>query len=399
MTIARLLSEEKIYTPSYYITQQEGRSYKNATLDDPYRWNGPTVNTIIGRLEYTGAMVSLRSEKSSFKDKVGKKLPQDRWLVFPDKHEPIVDNATWQSANDILAKKKRTKPNEKLPEHHLTGLLYCATCGSKMHHNRSIVKATGKRRNYYTCKLSKKGSDHCTEHRVRGDHVEELVLETLKTVCNYTADHKQEFLTELHKFHASKQVDTVRFQQKRLSTAKLRHGELDKLIQRIYEDNVAGKINDNRYQILYDQYEQEQQDLTDEIDQLQADIGTHEDTTIKADSFLKLVDRYTEFSELTPAMLNEFVNRIEVHERAEKRVRSTSQRIDIHLNFIGAYVPPTEYIQAHQPQPETPPDSERMRAERQAKRQYQQEYKQRREANGGLPLRYKDGVIASVLPA
>ena len=140
-------------------------------------------------------------------------------------------------------------------------------------------------------------------------------------------------------------------------------------------------------------------DLSDEIDQLQTDIGTHEDTTVKADSFLELVGRYTEFKELTPAMLNEFVGKIAIHERAEKRVCNTTQQIDIHLNFIGTYTPPTEYIQAQQPQPETLPDSEKVRAERQAKRQYQQEYKQRCQANGGLPLRYKDGIIASALPA
>ena len=211
VTIARKLSEDKIHSPAYYSRLQEGRTFKNSLIDDPCKWNGPTVNTIVGRLEYTGAMVNLRTEKPSFKDKQGRKLPQEQWLVFHDKHPAIVNQQTWQSANDTLAKKKRTKPNEKLPEHHLTGLLYCATCGSKMHHNRSIIKATGKRRNYYTCKLSKKGSAFCGEHRVRCDHVEELVLETLKLVNGYVKDYKQEFTDEVHKAFASKQADTIKF--------------------------------------------------------------------------------------------------------------------------------------------------------------------------------------------
>ena len=363
---------------------------------------GPTVNTIVGRLEYTGAMVNLRTEKPSFKDKQGRKLPQDQWLVFHDKHPAIIDQATWQSANDTLAKKKRTKPNEKLPEHHLTRLLYCATCGSKMHHNRSIIKATGKRRNYYTCKLSKKGSAFCGEHRVRGDHVEELVLETLKLVSSYVRDYKQEFTDEVHKAFASKQADTIKFQQKRLAKCKLRHGELDKLIQRIYEDNVLGKISDSRFSTLSDQYEQEQHDITQEIDRLQADIATHKDANVSAYGFLKLASRYTEFTELTPTMLHEFVDRIAIHERAEKRVRSTSQQIDIHLNFIGTYAPPLEYITANQPEPKEVPVSKNNELERAEKRAYQREYNRRREANGGLPLRYKNGVdtylIPSVLP-
>ena len=342
-------------------------------------------------------MVSLRSEKSSFKDKQGKKLPQDQWLVFHDKHPAIIDQATWQSANDTLAKKKRTKPNEKLPEHHLTGLLYCATCGSKMHHNRSVVKATGKRRNYYTCKLSKKGSAFCGEHRVRGDHVEELVLETLKLVSAYVKDYKKEFTAEVHQIFATKQADTIKFQQKRLAKCQLRHSELDKLIQRIYEDNVLGKISDSRFATLSNQYELEQHDITREIDQLQVDISTYQDTDTKADSFLKLASRYTEFTELTPAMLHEFVDKIEIHERAEKRVRSTSQLIDIHLNFIGTYVPPIEYIVANQPEPKVPPVSQKSKEEeRLEKRQYQQEYKRRRKENGGLPLRYKNAIIASM---
>ena len=152
---------------------------------------------------------------------------------------------------------------------------------------------------------------------------------------------------------AHTKVDTIKFQQKRLAKCQLRHSELDKLIQRIYEDNVLGKISDSRFATLCNQYEQEQHDTTQEIDQLQADISTYKDASVNADSFLKLAIRYTEFTELTPAMLHEFVDRIEIHERTEKRVRSTTQQIDIHLNFIGRYAPSLEYMTANQPEPKS----------------------------------------------
>ena len=174
---------------------------------------------------------------------------------------------------------------------------------------------------------------------------------------------------------------------------------MDKLIQRIYEDNVLGKISDSRFATLSDQYEREQHDTTQEIDQLQADISTYKDAGVNADNFLKLASRYTEFTELTPAMLHEFVDRIEIHERAEKRVRSTSQQIDIHLNFIGTYAPPLEYITANQPEPKELPVSQNKEAERAEKRAYQREYNRRREANGGLPLRYKNGVDTYLIPS
>jgi hypothetical protein len=142
--IANRLRKDKVFSPGYYMAQRGIGACKNKAWDDPYRWQGNMVDMIIGRMEYKGCMVNLKTQKQSFKDKRSKNVPREEWLVFEGKHEPIVDEATWQTANDIRQKKRRNKADSLGEPHPLTGLLYCADCKSKMHHNRGTVKSTGR---------------------------------------------------------------------------------------------------------------------------------------------------------------------------------------------------------------------------------------------------------------
>ena len=184
------------------------------------------------------------------------------------------------------------------------------------------------------------------------------------------------------------QADNVKSQRKKLKSSQNRHAELDKLIQRIYEDNFSGKINDKRFEVLSNQYEQEQAELEQLIVQLENDLTSYDDSTDRAAKFLELTKRYKQFEELTPTMLHEFVDRIEVHERADRRAVVTTQKVDVYLNFIGTYSPPIdETEQAQEPNPEEIAAHEK----RMAKLLYQREYKKRREANGGKPLGHFEG--------
>jgi hypothetical protein len=307
--------------------------------------------------------------------------------VFEGKHEPIVDEATWQAANDIRQKKRRNKADSLGEPHPLTGLLYCVTCKSKMHHNRGTVKSTGREKNYYTCKQSKHGKEFCTGHRINGGVVESLVLETLQIVSQYAAANEKDFTRQINEMFSAQQADNAKSGRKKLKSSQSRHAELDKLIQRIYEDNVSGKINDKRFEVLSNQYEQEQAELEQLISQLQTDLETFDDSTDRAAKFLELTRRYKDFTELTPALLHEFVDRIEIHERADKRAKVTTQKVDVYLNSIGAYFPPIEWLEAAEPDPEAEAEHER----RMAKLLYQREYKKRREANGGKPLGHFTG--------
>ena len=380
-SIAGRLRKDKVHSPGYHMAQNGTGTCKNKEWEDACRWQGNMVDTIIGRMEYKGCMVNLKTQKQSFKDKRSKKLPREEWLVFEGKHEPIVDEATWQSANDIRNKKRRSKPDSLGEPDPLTGLMYCADCKSKMYHNRGILKDTGQRKNYYSCKESKKGADFCTPHSIGGDVVDALVLETLHRVIKYATGNEDEFTRQINEMYSAQRAEDVKSQSKRLQSSQKRHAELDNLIQRVYEDNVSGKINDNRFEILSNQYENEQAELGQLIAQIQTDLESFDDSKDRAAKFLALTRKYKEFSELTPSMLNELVDRIEVHERADKRYRITTQKVDIYLSFIGVYSPPAEAIEG---EPELKTDKEYEAYLR--KVAYMREYRKRRDENNGEPL-------------
>jgi len=362
---------------------------KNKEWRDPYQWQNTMVDMIIGRMEYKGCMVNLKTQKQSFKDKRSKQVPREEWLVFEGKHEAIVDETTWQAANDIRQKKRRNKPDSLGEPHPLTGLLICETCKSKMHHNRGIYKATGKAKNYYTCKQSKRGAEYCTGHRIHGEVVEYIVLDVLQRVSEYATTNEKEFTRQINEMYSTQQAETVKAQRKKLKSDQSRHAELDKLMQHIYEDNVAGKINDKRFEVLSNQYEQEQAELEQAITNLTADIDSYDDSTDRAAKFLELTKRYKAFSKLTPTMLHEFVDRIEVHERTDRRAVVTTQKVDVYLNFVGTYQPPYEETDEAPTQEEM--DAQIAHDKRMAKLLYQREYKKRRDANDGQPLGHFEG--------
>ena len=379
--IAGRLRKDKIYSPGYYMAQRGTGANKNKNWADPYRWQNNMVDSIISRMEYKGCMVNLKTQKQSFKDKQSKKVPREEWLVFEGKHESIVDETTWQAANDIREKNRRNKADSLGEPHPLTGLLICESCKTKMSHNRGMIKSSGKMKNYYICGQSKYGVEFCTGHRINGGVVEELVLETLQRVSQYATTHEKDFTRQINEMYSAQQADSVKSQRRKLKTSQSRYAELDKLIQRIYEDMVAEKISDKRFEVLSNQYEQEQGELEQLIAQLEADLNSYEDSTDRAAKFLDLTRRYKEFSELTPTMLREFVDRIEVHERADKRYKITTQKVDIYLNFIGAYAPPMKA----QPEEAELRTDEEYEAYMQ-KLSYMREYRKKREANGGKPL-------------
>ena len=188
-----------------------------------------------------------------------------------------------------------------------------------MHHNRGTVKATGRVKNYYTCKESKKGKDFCTDHRINGGVVEDIVLDVLHRVNKYATTNEKDFIRDINEMFSTQQADNVKSQRKKLKQSQSRYAELDKLIQRVYEDNVAEKISDKRFEVLSNQYEQEQAELEETITQITADLESYDDSKDRAAKFLELTRRYKEFTELTPTMLHEFVDHIEVHERADRR--------------------------------------------------------------------------------
>jgi len=324
-------------------------------------------------------MVNFKTTKTSFKDKNRKFTSPDEHVIFEDKHEPIIDRETWETAKRIRQNARRRRPDSLGEPHPLSGLLYCADCGAKLYNERGLTRQ-GKPKDNYHCASFAKHTTDCTMHRIRADVVKELVLETLRRASAYARENEAEFLRRINETFSAQQAGTIKAQKKKLIASQKRRAELDRLIQRIYEDNIASRITDKRFEVLSRAYENEQDDLEKQIAELQAETEAFDDSSARAASFLELTRRYRDFSKLTAPMLHEFVQKIVVHERAEKHMRHTTQKVEIFLNFIGKFEAPGDEPEAADPA---------TIAEREAKeklRLYYREYHRKRRANGGKPL-------------
>ena len=260
--------------------------------------------------------------------------------------------------------------------HPLTGLMYCADCGGKMYVHRVN---NGKRDPQFTCSQYSKypiGSLCPTQHRIRAEAVLTLITDMLRAIAEYSRNDRAEFIRTVQETQAAQQTADISKKRKRLAAAQKRAGELEKLICKIYEDNALGKLPDARYEALDAQYAKEQDALHAEIAELEKAVTGYEQGRKSAEKFIALIDKYENFDTLTNTMLNEFVEKILVHERARKGSQDTTQEVEIYFNFVGRYIPP-----ALQPVPLTPEEQEELRKKEERKDRLHQNYL-RRKANG-----------------
>ena len=258
----------------------------------------------------------------------------------------------------------------------LTGLLYCADCGGKMYVHRTN---NGKRISQYTCSNYTKvpcGTLCPTQHRINESAVLTLAADTLRAIAEYSRNDRTEFIHTVQETQVAQQSADISKKRRRLAAAQKRAGELEKLICKIYEDNALGKLPDARYRALDAQYAKEQDALEIEIAELEKAVTGYEQSQKSAEKFIALIDKYENFDTLTNTMLNEFVEKILVHERARKGSQDTTQEIEIYFNFVGRYIPP-----ALQPVPLTPEEQEELRKKEERKDRLHQNYL-RRKANG-----------------
>lgn len=381
--IASTLESEKVPSPSYYLAQKGMGNGKNRAYDDPFRWHGTTVGYILERLEYMGHMVNFKTFKANFKDKRRQFAAAEDWVVFEGKHEAVIDPETWETANRIRHNARRRRPNSLGAPNPLTGLMYCSDCGAKLYNVRGMGK-NGKWRDSYLCSTSRKRAESCTPHTVNTATVNELVLAVLRAVSEYARGNEAGFTRQVNEMFSSQQAGSIKAKRRKLNADRKRRDELDTLIQRVYEDMVAGRITEKRFEVLSKEYEREQAELERAAVELQTEVDSFEDSAERAERFLELTRRYRDFTELTVPMLHEFVRRIEVCERAERHKRFTAQKIKIYLNFIEDYAPPAN---PDAPEAEVPDPGQ---AERERKRKYYGEYYRRRKENGGRPLTPED---------
>ena len=381
--IASKLKSEKVLIPSAYLAQHGEGVNKNKTFKDVYDWGSSTICNILEKREYLGHTINFKTRKH-FKDKKSHYVPEDEWTIFENTHEPIIDQQTFDLVQKIRGNVRRYPDGwgEAAP---LTGLLYCADCGGKMYVHRTN---NGKRISQYTCSQYSKvpvGKLCTTQHRINEDVVLSLVSEMLKAIAEYAKHDRAEFVRVVQEAQSSQQTEEVKKQRTRLATAKQRVSELEVLLCKIYEDNILGKLSDSRYATLDAQYEKEQSELTAEISVLEKAVKSYEKHEKDADRFIALIDKYENFDKLTIAMLNEFIEKILVHERDRKGSIQTTQEVEIYFNFVGRFVPP-----AFGEVELTPEELEEIRKREERKDRLHQNYLKRKAS--GAQKRYEDKI-------
>jgi len=333
--IARTLTDERILRPLAYIALRDGREISDP--EERFTWNSMTVHNILGKPEYMGHTVNFRTYKDSYKDKKRKKRPREEWAVFENTQPYIIDPETWQTAQKCRNVKRR--PNSTGKPNPLTGLVYCADCGSRMFNHRGALAAKYDSQDCYVCQQYTKYPRKCTMHYIKTSTLRSLALEAIRAVNGFVRENEEDFIRLVREAHAVQSAETMKVQQKQLAKAKKRKKELDSLIKQIYEDKVNGSLTSKRFEILSGEYEAEQADLEQEMVKLQAALEVYDTESDNTDRFITVVRRYTEVPELSATILNEYIEKITVFE-ADKSSGRREQNVDMYFNFIGKFTLP-----------------------------------------------------------
>ena len=329
--IAAQLEKDEILTPRAYWLKKGIKRPGKGKQQPATKWNSSTVTKILSLQEYCGDILNFKTYSKSYKNK--KRLENDRenWVIFKDVHEPIIERSVFEQVQQKRGKIRKRRTNEG--EHNMfSGLLVCADCGSNLHFhfnqgNPEIM--------YFNCSNYKGNRGSCTStHYVRVDFLEQVVLGEIRRLTKFASLYEDEFLKAVIG-HSQQAAETDRkLKEKELKALLTRDEELDGLFERIYEDNVSGKLSDDRFAKMSRRYEDEQKELAEKIKKLRSEIEKHSSQAMTTDMFISLVRKYTRARKLTPRMLNELVEKIEVYD-AEKIDGVWEQRLRIHYNCVG----------------------------------------------------------------
>ncbi len=326
--IARMLKEREIPTPGTLEFQRTGRT-KNYHPDDPCRWEHKSVTSILCQDAYLGRTSNFKTTRLSYKSKKKVVNTPDKWAIFENTHEAIIDVELWNAVQKIRSQRRR--PTKMGEMGMFSGLAYCADCGSKLYHCRS--GSWSYEQECYTCSAYRTRKN-CTAHYIRAVVLEQLVLQNLQRVIAYVQEDEGEFVRLVMKNQSAAQAAEQEQAKRLLEKNTRRVDELDAIIQRLYEDNVSGKLSDERFKKLSDAYEQEQAVLRESIPALTEQVRERDSRTVDLQHFLKRVRKYTQPEKLTPAMLRELVEKVVVY-APDKSSGHRTQRIDVYYTFIG----------------------------------------------------------------
>lgn len=329
--IANILTERKILCPTYYALEKGGKP-RTALPADKFTWNGPVVAKILDRMDYLGHTVNFKTHVKSYKVHKTIYNSPDQWKVFEGTHEAIIDKETFEIVQKIRAGKRRPTRMGEMPM--FSGLLYCADCGRKLSFHRKADEPAEK--HHYLCENYRSNTANCTMHYIRNVVVERIVLENLKEVIQYVSNYEDEFVRMIMDSDMRQRNRELSQKKKRLAEIQKRIGELDTIFQRIYEDNIIGKLSDERFMKMSKGYEDEQRTLQTEADGIQSELQQEEKKSVDVKRFLAIVKKYTDLTELTPEILREFIDKIIVH-APDKSSGRRLQEIEIIYNHIGEF--------------------------------------------------------------
>ena len=335
--IAAQLEKDDVLTPrAYWLTKGIKRPGKGKQ-QPPTKWNSSTITKILSLQEYCGDILNFKTYSKSYKNK--KRIDNDRenWVVFQDVHEAIIERAVYAQVQQKRGKIRKRRTNNG--EHNMfSGLLVCADCGSNLHFHFNQGNPEIK---YFNCSNYKGNRGTCTStHYVRVDFLEEVVLGEIRRLTKFASLYEDEFVKAVIGHSQQAEQTDRKLKEKELRTLLARDEELDGLFERIYEDNVSGKLSDDRFAKMSRRYEDEQKELSEKIKKLRSEIEKQSSRSMTTDMFIGLVRKYTRARKLTPRMLNELVEKIEVF-NAEKIDGVWEQRLRIHYNCVGTIEIPT----------------------------------------------------------
>ncbi len=335
--IATQLEKDGVLTPRvYWLTKGIKRPGKGKQ-QPPTKWNSSTITKILSLQEYCGDILNFKTYSKSYKNK--KRIDNDRenWVVFQDVHEAIIERAVYEQVQQKRGKIRKRRTNNG--EHNMfSGLLVCADCGSNLHFHFNQGNPEIK---YFNCSNYKGNRGTCTStHYVRVDFLEEVVLGEIRRLTKFASLYEDEFVKAVIGHSQQAEQTDRKLKEKELRTLLARDEELDGLFERIYEDNVSGKLSDDRFAKMSRRYEDEQKELAEKIKKLRSEIEKQSSRSMTTDMFIGLVRKYTRARKLTPRMLNELIEKIEVF-NAEKIDGVWEQRLRIHYNCVGTIEIPT----------------------------------------------------------
>lgn len=337
MKIARRLEDEQIICPTehYY---RKGIKASNPRPQNPYIWDQTTVRHILENRQYTGCTINFKSTFVSFKVKKKVHIPEEEWQIIPNTQEAIIDDDTFERVQELRKHRRRNTATGKMSM--FSGLLYCADCGSKLYYCASKSIKDGQE--FYRCSQYKENRGSCTIHFIRDSVLKKLVLDTIRKVAKYVQEFEPVFLYLFAEQNTLGREKSIRNMRQNIEKAKTRIKELDMLIERIYEDNVLGKISDERFLRMSANYESEQKELLATVESDEQTVKKAEQEKVDLKVFLDTIRKCTDLEELTPTIVNTLIKRIDVHSSVKDDNGVKHVPIDISFTAVGIINVPTE---------------------------------------------------------